>query len=133
MEYTQDVENNNVSHEGNLDPAELAVLEEKIDRLVDYCTRLREENSRLSSELADRNAEVASLKARLGEYDAMRNDVRDRISRLVRTIEELEAAPDTSSEAQDGEVSHSHGSGSDGGEDGNVSQPELLPSDSSEV
>ncbi len=131
MEYTQDVENNNVSQEGNLDPAELAVLEEKIDRLVDYCTSLREENSRLSNQLEDRNAEVASLKSRLGEYDAMRNDVRDRISRLVRTIEELEAAPDASSEAQDGEVSKSDGS--DGGEEGNVSQPELLPSDSSEV
>ncbi len=132
MEYTQDVENN-ITQDVNLDPAELAVLEEKIDQLVDYCTGLREENGRLSKELADRNAEVASLKARLGEYDAMRNDVRDRISRLVRTIEELEAAPDASSEAQAGEVSQSDGSGSDAGEEGNVSQPELLPSGSSEV
>ncbi len=127
MEYSQDMENSvNQLSEGSLDPAELAILEKKIESLVEYCTSLREENRQLKETIEERDSEIDELKARLADYDAMRNDVRLRISRLVRTIEDLEA---DSGEA-DGSAQPE---GQDESSESSVSQPELLPSDSQEV
>ena len=110
----------NVERDENLDTTELAVLEEKIDKLVEFCLRLQEEKRQLSQSLESRIQQVESLNARLAEYDEMRQDVRERINRLVRTIEDLESSSEASAENESGEEQG----------DSYPSQPDLLPSES---
>ena len=80
---------------------ELSVLEEKIEKLVQYCQRLREENASLNRALQEKTGEAESLSARLAEYDEMTQNVRERISTLVHTIEELERTGTETGEPQD--------------------------------
>ncbi len=120
MEHLESVEKDE-----NLDTSYLAVLEDKIEKLVDFCLKLQDENRQLSQSLESSLQQVESLTGRLAEYDEMRQDVRDRINRLVRTIEDLESSSiagtdSDTSETAAGEVS----------DDTYPSQPELLPSES---
>ncbi len=106
-----------------LNPGELAVLEDKIEKLVEFCLKLQDENRGLKHSLEDRIQEVETLTSRLGQYDEMRQDVRERINRLVRTIEELESSTGESS---------TEGDNQDAQDESYPSQPELLSSESHE-
>ncbi len=95
-----------------METQELSVLEEKIEKLVEYCVRLRNENNDLTGSLNEKIQEIESLQGKLSEYDDMRQNVKERINRLVQTIEGLEAS--------------AQGESTDTAE-GEPIQPDLLP------
>ncbi len=120
MEHTESMEKDE-----NLDTSELALLEEKIEKLVEFCLKLQDENRQLNQSLNASIQQVESLTARLSEYDEMRQDVRERINRLVRTIEDLESSSQNAATDTVTETPVNDESG-----DSYPSQQELLPSES---
>ncbi|HQQ77910.1 MAG TPA: cell division protein ZapB [Thermoanaerobaculia bacterium] len=80
----------NEKSEGSLEPV-LDAIEERIEALVDVVKKLAAENARLESELAaakakaDEGGEAAMLLAR---YEDERNAVKERIERVLRTLDE---------------------------------------------
>lgn len=80
----------NEKSEGSLEPV-LDAIEERIEALVDVVKTLAAENARLGSELAaakakaDEGGEAAMLLAR---YEDERNAVKERIERVLRTLDE---------------------------------------------
>ncbi len=80
----------NEKSEGSLEPV-LDAIEERIEALVDVVKTLAAENARLESELAaakakaDEGGEAAMLLAR---YEDERNAVKERIERVLKTLDE---------------------------------------------
>ncbi len=82
-----------------METRELSILEEKIEKLVQHCQRLRKDNVALNRALKKKTEEAELLGARLAEYEEMTRNVRERISTLVNTIEELEQTDSDSGES----------------------------------
>jgi predicted RNase H-like nuclease (RuvC/YqgF family) len=82
------------SSEGSLEPV-LDAIEERVEALVEVVKKLAAENARLESEVsaakakADEGGEAAMLLAR---YEDERNAVKERIERVLRTLDEGKGA-----------------------------------------
>ena len=76
--------------EGSLEPV-LDAIEERVEALVEVVKKLAADNSRLESEVAaartksDEGGEAAMLLAR---YEDERNAVKERIERVLKTLDE---------------------------------------------
>ena len=69
----------------------LSLLEERLNRLIDLYNRLKEENDLLERRLEEKTGRLGDLERELEEFRKERDVVRERLSRLVETIERLEA------------------------------------------
>jgi len=69
----------------------LSLLEDRLIRLVDHFNRLKEENSLLVRRLEEKTGRLGDLERELEEFRKERDVVRERLSRLVETIDRLEA------------------------------------------
>lgn len=65
-------------------------LEERLDRILEGFTTLKEENARLASRLRDKELEVNSL---INEISLLRNEKSDARKRIERLIQRLEGIP----------------------------------------
>jgi hypothetical protein len=68
----------------------LSVLEQRLNRLIEQYTRLKEEKNVLERSLKDQSGRLVDLE---GEVEALRQErdvIRDRLGRLVEMIERLE-------------------------------------------
>jgi len=65
-------------------------LEERLDRILEGFTTLKEENERLASRLRDKELEVETLK---NEISLLRNEKSDARKRIERLIQRLEGIP----------------------------------------
>ena len=80
--------------EGSLEPV-LDAIEERVEALVEVVKKLGVENARLESDVAaakakaDEGGEAAMLLAR---YEDERNAVKERIERVLRTLDEGKGA-----------------------------------------
>ena len=71
--------------------AELARLEQFVDKLLNKYHELKEEFHSLQATLRERDAECADLKSRLSELSSERAAVGERVSGLIGRIEQWEA------------------------------------------
>ncbi len=69
----------------------LDLLEDRLNRLVQHFTRLKEERAVLERSLVEATGRVADLEGEVGELKQERDVIRERLARLVETIERLEA------------------------------------------
>ena len=65
-------------------------LEERLDRILEGFTTLKEENERLASRLRDKELELDSL---TNEISLLRNEKSDARKRIERLIQRLEGIP----------------------------------------
>lgn len=77
--------------EGSMHLEKLDLLEDRLNRFVQHFARLKEERAVLERSLVEATGRVAGLEREVGELRQERDVVRDRLARLVETIERLEA------------------------------------------
>lgn len=68
----------------------LNLLEDRINRLIEHFTRLKEEKGVLEHSLEEKIGRVNDLEREVEELRQERDVIRDRLSRLVEMIERLE-------------------------------------------
>ncbi|GAB4266022.1 MAG: hypothetical protein Kow0092_18720 [Deferrisomatales bacterium] len=68
----------------------LNLLEDKLNRLIDHFTRLKEEKGALEVSLEEKVGRLNDLEREVEELRQERDVIRDRLSRLVQMIERLE-------------------------------------------
>lgn len=68
----------------------LDVLEERLNRLVENFTRLREEKGILERSLQEKVGRIDDLEREVGTLRQERDVVRERLSRLVEMVDRLE-------------------------------------------
>jgi len=71
---------------------ELRRLEGFVAKLLKSFQDLKEENSRLTRELQDRDETIVDLKAQLAENDTERGEISNRVSSIIEQIEEWEVS-----------------------------------------
>ena len=64
-------------------------LEERLDRILEGFTTLKEENERLASRLRDKELEVETLKNEISLLRNEKSDARKRIERLIQRLEDI--------------------------------------------
>ncbi len=69
---------------------ELKRLEGFVAKLLKSFQELKEENSRLSRQLQDRDETIVELKAQLADNDTERNEISNKVSSIIEQIEEWE-------------------------------------------
>lgn len=69
----------------------LSVLEERLNRLIEQYTRLKEEKSVLERSLGEKNGRLTDLEGEVEAFRQERDVIRERLGRLVEMIERLEA------------------------------------------
>jgi len=62
-------------------------LEERLDRILEGFTTLKEENERLASQLREKELEVDSLANEISLLKNEKSDARKRIERLIQRLE----------------------------------------------
>ncbi len=70
---------------------QLGLLEQRLDRLVELFVRLKEERDVLERSLAEKAGRLRDLEREVEGLRQERDVVRDRLGRLIGTIERLEA------------------------------------------
>lgn len=70
---------------------ELLRLEEIIENLLERYNKLDKENSRNLAVIEDKNAEIEDLQARLAGLENEKNHVQQRISGILKSIEDWES------------------------------------------
>jgi chromosome segregation ATPase len=68
----------------------LNLLEQRLARLVDHFTRLKEEKTLLERRLEEKTGRLGDLEREVEEYRKERDVIRERLGRLVETLERLE-------------------------------------------
>lgn len=74
---------------------ELQRLEDFISKLLVKFNNLKDDNARLASELAEREATIAEMSDKLESNDLERMEIGDRVSRMLEKIEEWESGATT--------------------------------------
>jgi chromosome segregation ATPase len=69
-------------------------LEQFVKRLLTQFNQLREENTRLESQLGKRDTEIAELKTELFTADSAKGDITARVKGLIEQIEDWESTLD---------------------------------------
>ncbi|MDR3090388.1 MAG: hypothetical protein LBU39_11345 [Desulfobulbaceae bacterium] len=69
---------------------ELARLEEFVGKLRQGFRALKAERARLVATVEERDATIADLEAQLNDKNSEREDISNRVNRLIEQIEELE-------------------------------------------
>jgi len=65
------------------------VLEDRIDRLVDAYSALREEKEALGDRLAERESEIQKLKEKLSHFSRERELAREKVEGLLSRVDRL--------------------------------------------
>ena len=77
----------------------LSLLEERVNRLIEHFTRLKEDKNVLERSLEEKAGRLTALEREVEQLRQERDVIRDRLGRLVEMIERLEsleaAAPAT--------------------------------------
>jgi len=68
---------------------ELAILEEKIDRLLKYLSELENERSMLRERLETQDRRIEELEQSLNEINRSREEARSRVAALISKIEDF--------------------------------------------
>jgi chromosome segregation ATPase len=79
----------------------LGLLEEKLNQLIDHFTKSEDEKRFLKRDLEEKVGQLSQLEQENGELRAERDMIRERLSRLVETIERLEVLETTGQSAGD--------------------------------
>ncbi len=69
----------------------LSLLEERLNRLIDGYILLKEEKNVLESSLVEKNKRLKDLEGEVEELRRERDVIRERLGRMIETIERLEA------------------------------------------
>ena len=69
----------------------LNVLEERVDRLIEHFTRLKEDKNVLERSLEEKVGRLTDLEREVEQLRQERDVIRDRLGRLVDTIDRLES------------------------------------------
>ena len=69
----------------------LDLLEQRLTRLVDHFNRLKEEKTLLERRLEEKTGRLGDLEREVEEFRKERDVIRERLGRLVETLERLEA------------------------------------------
>jgi chromosome segregation ATPase len=69
----------------------LNLLEQRLTRLVDHFNRLKEEKTLLERRLEEKTGRLGDLEREVEEFRKERDVIRERLGRLVETLERLEA------------------------------------------
>jgi chromosome segregation ATPase len=69
------------------------VLEDRIDRLVDAYSALREEKKALGDRLAERESEIQKLKEKLSHFSRERELAREKVEGLLSRVDRLISPP----------------------------------------
>lgn len=69
----------------------LDLLEQRLTRLVDHFNRLKEEKTLLERRLEEKTGRLGDLELEVEEFRKERDVIRERLGRLVETLERLEA------------------------------------------
>lgn len=69
----------------------LNLLEDRLNRLIEHFTRLKEERNVLEQRLAEKAGRLRDLEDEVGQLRQERDVIRERLGRLVETIERLES------------------------------------------
>ncbi|MEW6487440.1 MAG: cell division protein ZapB [Thermodesulfobacteriota bacterium] len=69
----------------------LDLLEQRLTRLVDHFNRLKEEKILLERRLEEKTGRLGDLEREVEEFRKERDVIRERLGRLVETLERLEA------------------------------------------
>lgn len=67
-----------------------ALIEKKISDLVGIVTALKAENAELSAKLGQSKAEAKELARKIAELTNERNEVRDRVEKVLSRLETIE-------------------------------------------
>ncbi len=70
---------------------QLSLLEQRVERLIQQYGRLKEEKTLLERSLAERDERVRALEREVDGLRQERDIIRERLARLIETIERLEA------------------------------------------
>ena len=70
--------------------ASFALIEKKITDLVQVVTALKKEKEALAEELARKDGEVRELTRKLAELSRERNDVKDRVDKILSRLDTIE-------------------------------------------
>ncbi len=70
---------------------QLGLLEQRVERLIQQYGRLKEEKTLLERSLAERDERVRALEREVDGLRQERDIIRERLARLIETIERLEA------------------------------------------
>lgn len=70
--------------------SEMAIIEEKIQRVVTLIERLKEENQKLKSEIAGLQAENRQLKEETGTMQEERAELKDKIDSAVSMLDKVD-------------------------------------------
>lgn len=70
---------------------QLSLLEERVNRLVELFTRLKQEKIVLERSLAETEERLRALEREVDGLQQERDIIRDRLGRMIETIERLEA------------------------------------------
>ncbi len=70
---------------------QLGLLEERVNRLVELFTRLKQEKIVLERSLAETEERLRTLEREVDGLRQERDIIRDRLGRMIETIERLEA------------------------------------------
>ena len=68
----------------------LDLLEDRLNRLIEHFTRLKEERDVLERSLDENSGRVRDLEGEVVQLRQERDVIRERLSRLIETIERLE-------------------------------------------
>ncbi|MDW7711948.1 MAG: hypothetical protein SCH98_15900 [Deferrisomatales bacterium] len=69
----------------------LNLLEQRLTRLADHFNRLREDKTLLERRLEEKTRRLGDLESEVEEFRKERDVIRERLGRLVETLERLEA------------------------------------------
>ena len=70
---------------------QLSLLEQRVERLIQQYGRLKEEKTLLERSLAEKDERVRALEREVDGLRQERDIIRERLARLIETIERLEA------------------------------------------
>ena len=76
----------------------LNLLEDRLNRLIEHFTRLKEERDVLEQSLAESAGRTRDLEGEVSQLRQERDVIRERLSRLIETIERLETLETATSE-----------------------------------
>ena len=68
----------------------LNLLEDRLNRLIEHFTRLKEERNVLEQSLGENSGRMRDLEGEVAQLQQERDVIRERLSRLIATIERLE-------------------------------------------
>jgi FtsZ-binding cell division protein ZapB len=76
----------------------LNLLEDRLNRLIEHFTRLKEERNVLEQRLGESSGRMRDLEGEVAQLQQERDVIRERLSRLIATIERLETLETATSE-----------------------------------